>query len=288
MTAPSRTRRLALALVAAGTAGIVAQEWITRAYYARTPAPRRFVDEVERTAWTAPWHEISAPLEWLQLRASSVYRADGLPHGEGAPVVLIAGFLMRGRYLTTLRDWLCRLGYQARIADIGRDADCYDVLTERLLNQLDGARATHLVGHSMGGLLARAAAARAAERVASVVTLGTPLRGLRMHPAVRATAAVVRGLTHVRRGAAVRPRCLTLACECASVRALHAPLPATIPQLAIVTRWDGFADWRYCADATTMDVLAVPGSHSGLVWNVHVCRALARHLAGARAAARTA
>ena len=44
--------------------------------------------------------------------------------------------------------------------------------------------------------------------------------------------------------------------------ALHAPLPAT------------------------MSVVAVPGSHGGLVWNVHVYRALARHLAGARAAAR--
>jgi len=288
MTAPSGARRLGLALVAAGAAGILAQEWITRAYYARTPSPGRFVDEMERTAWTAPWHEIAAPLEWLRLRVSPLFRGAGVPRGDGAPVVLVAGFLLRGRYLATLRDWLARLGYHARIADIGRDADCYDVLSGRLLDELDGDRSTHLVGHSMGGLLARAAAALAPERVASVVTLGTPLRGLRMHPGVRVTAATVRGLTHLRRGAAVRPQCLTLACECASVRALHAPLPATMPQLAIVTPWDGFADWRYCADRATMSVVAVPGSHGGLVWNVQVYRALARHLAGARAAARPA
>jgi triacylglycerol lipase len=287
MIARLPTRGLGLTLAAVGAVGVVAQEWIARRYYARTPAPTRFVDDIERTAWTAAWHETWAPAEWLLLRASPVYRGHGVPRGDGATVLLVAGFMLRGRYLDTLRGWLERLGYQARVADVGRVADCYDVLTERLLREVDaaGGAGLHLVGHSMGGLLARAAAARAAERVASVTTLGTPLRGLRMHPTARAAAAAARAATHLRRGAAVQPRCLTLACECASVRALHTPLTPRPRQLAIVTRADGVADWRYGYDAETMEVLEVPGSHSGLVWNPRAYRALATHLAGARTTA---
>jgi hypothetical protein len=109
---------------------------------------------------------------------------------------------------------------------------------------------------------------------------------LRVHPGVRATVAAVRALTHARRGAAVRPRCLTLACDCESVRVLQAPLPPRVRQLAIVTPHDGILDWRYGADDATMAVRRVPGSHTGLVWNVHVYRALAGHLAAAGARAR--
>lgn len=277
-------RRRTAVLTAAGLAGIVAQEWLARAYYAGTPPPSRFVDEVERTAWPAPWHELWVPLERLRLRVSSIYRGQGLPRGDGTAVLLVAGFMLRGGYLRTLRDWLTRLGYRAQIADVGRAADCYDVLTGRLLQAIETVvdRPIHLIGHSMGGLIARAAAGRAPERVASVAVLGTPLRGLRVHPGVRATIAAVRALTHVRRGAAVRPHCLTLTCDCESVRVLRAPVPPRVRQLAIVTPHDGILDWRYGADDTTMAVRAVPGSHTGLVWNVHVYRALAGHLAAAR------
>jgi pimeloyl-ACP methyl ester carboxylesterase len=279
-----RRRRRGLTLAALGLAGLAAQELVARRYYARTPGPTRFVHASERTAWTAPWPEVLAPAEWLALRASPVYRGAGIPGGDGRAVVLVAGFLLRGAYLHPLRGWLERIGYRATIADIGRAADCVDLLGERLLTVVDRADGApvHLVGHSFGGLLARAAAARAGARVDTVTTLGTPLRGLRLHPFPRVAAAVVRAWTHRRRGAAVRPRCLTFACDCASVAALRTPLAASHRQLAIVTRRDGLTDWRYTLDPATMDVVEVPGSHSGLVWNAHAYRALATHLAGVR------
>jgi pimeloyl-ACP methyl ester carboxylesterase len=266
--------------------GVAAQEYVARRYYRNTVGPTRFVNEDERTAWTAPWHELLAPVEWLRLRASAVYRGTGVPRGEGAPIVLVHGFLTRGAYLRPFRSWLRRMGYRADIADIGWNADCTDVLTDRVLaivqrtGDATGAP-IHLVGHSFGGVLARAAAARSRDGVASVTTLGSPFRGLALHPALRLGAAAVRAKVHARRGETVRSRCLTLGCECASVRALQAPLPSDLPQLAIVTRYDGVADWRYGADPATTVTIEVTASHIGLVLDPTAYRAVAVHVAAA-------
>jgi hypothetical protein len=76
---------------------------------------------------------------------------------------------------------------------------------------------------------------------------------------------------------------MTFACQCASVRAIAAPLPASLPQLAIVVPGDGVADWRYESDSATMHVVRVPGSHVGAVFEPAAYEALARHLARATA-----
>jgi hypothetical protein len=75
------------------------------------------------------------------------------------------------------------------------------------------------------------------------------------------------------------------------VRALGAPLPSRLPQLAVVVPGDGMADWRYEADPATTHAVEVPGCHVGVVFEPAMFEALARHLAaaatapGARAAA---
>ena len=76
---------------------------------------------------------------------------------------------------------------------------------------------------------------------------------------------------------------MTFACQCASVRAIAAPLPASLPQLAVVVPGDGVADWRYESDAATTHVVRVPGSHIGAVFEPVAYEALARHLARAAA-----
>jgi triacylglycerol lipase len=273
--------------VGAVAGAVVIQEVAARAYYRRTrPPDQRFVSD-ERTAWTPAWREASFPIEWTRaaLRAP---RLDGFPRGDGAPVILVPGFLMSGAYLAPLRRWVAALGYEVRVADIGVNADCFEAVTNRILHDVEAARRhtgrrVHLVGHSLGGALARAAAVREPEGIASISLLGAPVRGLRLHPGLRAAAALVR--TAIHRERVVPAACATFACPCVTVRALAAEPPREVPMLTVATEDDGVADWRYSIDPLATRALAVRGSHLGLVVNPAVHEALAHHLAGARARA---
>ncbi len=270
------------------TAATAAQVYATRRYFNATPGPVEFMHEDLRTAWTPSWRENLAGLQWLRLQRSPVYRGEGVPRGDGSPVLIVQGFLTRRAYLGTLHGWLERLGYRPRIADVGWNADCYDVLADHVVAQAEHARgrerrSVHLVGHSLGGVLVRAVAARAPQLVASVTTLATPFRGLRVHPALRLGNLVTRAVVHRRRDPSVFPECMTFACQCATVRALASPLPPGLPQLAIAVPGDGLVDWRYEGDPPTTRVVQVPGSHFGVVVEPAAYEALAGHLATAAA-----
>jgi triacylglycerol lipase len=278
----SRTRwwKSGLAITAGA---IAAQELAAWWYYRRTPPPATRFSEEERTAWTPAWRELLTPLEWLALQRSG--QSDALPRGDGAPVILIPGFLMTGAYLEPMRRWLTALGYDARVASVGVNADCFAVVADRVLQDVEAARGrhgrrVHLIGHSLGGVLARATGVRAPHAVASVAMMGSPVRGLRLHPSLRAGAAAVRTL--VRRSRAVPAECMTFACSCDVVRAIGAEPPDEVAMLAIAAQGDGVTDWRYCIDALATRTATVRGSHMGLVFNRAVYEALAGHLAAAR------
>jgi pimeloyl-ACP methyl ester carboxylesterase len=288
-TLPLRRARSWRRAAALGLALIGAQEMLTRWYYRHAPPPTRFHTD-ERTAWTPAWREALTPLHFLTL--AFLPPVARLPRGDGAPVLLVAGFLTKGRYLERLRRWLERLGYDARIADIGWNADCFAVLTDRLLAEIAHARVergvpVHLIGHSLGGALARAATVRAPDTIASLAVLGAPVRGLRLHPSIRLAAAAVRvAIRH--RQLHVPDTCATYACPCETVQAMGAEMPDGVPYLTVATEDDGVADWRYALDPLATRVVAVRGSHLGLVFNRAVYQALAEHLAAARRTARAA
>lgn len=238
------------------------------------------------------WREALVGLDWLALRASAVYRAIGVPTGDGSAVVLVPGFLGSDRYLGDLHGWLRRIGYQPRMSGIGRNIDCPNVLTDRLLLTIEHARdqtqrRVHLIGHSLGGVIARSAAVRWPDMVASVITMASPFRGIHVHPLVLEAGALVRGRIMARSAdRAVIEGCYTGHCSCDFVEALREPFPAEVPQAAIYTKTDGVVDWRRCInDDPTTDV-EVSGTHVGLVFNPQVYRHIADRLAMAEARSR--
>ena len=227
--------------------------------------------------------ELRAPSEWLSLRLSGVYYGAGIKQGDGGAVVLVPGFLTSDRYLATMRRWLKRIGYRPYESGIGRNIRCPDLLVERLLLTIDQAyletgRRVRLLGHSLGGALARAAAARAPEKVEQVVTLGSPQAYAEVHPLIFSIARLVG--EGERRRPTRPPECYTDACACEFARAAGEQLPPSVRGASLFTKSDGVVDWRCCLDRTGHANIEVPGSHLGLVFNRHVYQEVARLFAG--------
>ena len=229
------------------------------------------------------WREMLAGLDWLALHASPIFYGIGVPRGDRAAVVLVPGFLGTDWYLLELYGWLRRIGYRPCLSRIGRNAECLETLSQRLLDTVLSANATtgrpaHLIGHSLGGLLARSLAVRRPDLVASVLTLASPFRGIRSHPLLLRISDRVR--RRVQR--AERPGCFTGYCGCAAVAGLETSFPASIPQLAVYTKSDGMVDWRVCVNDDPSTNAEVDGTHVALVANPTAYRVIARHLADAR------
>jgi triacylglycerol lipase len=234
------------------------------------------------------WREALVPLDWLSLRASAVYRAVGIPTGDGSAVVLVPAFLLSDGYLGDLNQWLARIGYQPYMSGIGRNFNCPNILTDRLKVTIEEAHAhtgrkVHLIGHSLGGVLARSAATRWPELVASLITMAAPFRGIHAHPLILQAQSLVRGFIKARADPAVPETCYTGLCECDFVNALKQPLPGTVPHAAIYTRTDGVVDWRRCITEDAGNDIEVSGTHVGLVFNPEVYRHIAQRLARAPA-----
>jgi len=191
-----------------------------------------------------------AGVELAFLQVSPVYWGYGVPHGDGSAVVLVPGFLGTDLYLTQFAIWLRRIGYQAFYSGIPLNADCPNLLIRRNLNDaiLQANKSTkgkiHLIGHSLGGSLARAAAAQMPERVASVITLGAPIRGIGARASVMSAADMVRRQILERHGGGVLPNCYTSRCTCEFFESLRGEFPKSVRQTAIHTKSDGILDWQ--------------------------------------------
>ena len=221
-------------------------------------------------------------VDWLSLHASWVYYGIGVPRGDGSAVILIPGFLGNDYYLTELYLWLRRIGYKPFMSRIGLNADCLDKLGRRLIETVGRAEAktgkpVHLIGHSLGGILARSVATQRADSIRSVIALGSPFRGIRSHPMVMWTSEKVRARI-LRETDNERPACYTGYCNCEAVKAWESPFPPTIRQTAVYTKTDGIVDWRVCLDSDPANNYEVTGTHVGLVVNSQVYRIIADRL----------
>ena len=104
-------------------------------------------------------------------------------------------------------------------------------------------RRVHLIGHSLGGVLARSLAVQRPRDVASVITLASPFQGAVVNSDVALETALVRGIILLRHGNRVLPACYTEGCTCKFMDSLRGRFPAAVKQTAIYTRNDGVVDW---------------------------------------------
>ena len=231
--------------------------------------------------------EVLFAAELVLLHAAPLYYGLGIPHGDNSAVVLIPAFLCPDAYLAPLHNWLARIGYEPFFSRIGFNTECPNLLIRRQLNETiekalaKSGRRVHLIGHSLGGIIARSIAAQRPADIASVITLGAPFRGTVAHSSILRAAKVVRRRILVKHGTDVLPQCYTGHCTCDFLDSLRHSIPDAVEETAIYSEGDGVVDWRYCkTDRPEADCL-VSGTHIGLVYNASVYDIIAQRLARA-------
>jgi len=229
--------------------------------------------------------EVLFAAELVLLHAAPIYYGLGTPHGDGSAVVLIPAFLCPDHYLFPLQKWLGRIGYEAFFSGISLNTECPNLLIQRCLNETmekalaKTGRRVHLIGHSLGGVIARSMAGQRPQDIASVITLGAPFRGTVAHSSILRAAETVRRRILKKHGTGVLPACYTGHCTCDFVDSLQRRVPPSVLETAVYTPDDGVVDWRYCRTNNPESDFAVSGTHIGLAFNSSVYTIIANRLA---------
>ena len=249
---------------------------------------RRNNHAIDQEADISPWTEALFAAEILFLHATPIYYGFGVPRGDGSGVVIIPGFLGTDLYLMELHAWLQRIGYQSYFSGIGINAECPNLLVQRHLNETikrartETGRKVHLIGHSLGGIIARSLAGQRPRDIASVITLASPFRGTATSRTVLHAAEAIRQRILQEHGPRVLPACYTGSCTCSFIDSLKRDIPESMCETAIYTRDDGIVDWRYCMTGNSEVDFEVPGTHIGMAFNPSAYAVVAERLARAQ------
>ena len=164
---------------------ILTAAWFTLAWVWRTPRPPEARLDLPRSLRLYAVEALTLGASWPLLALHRLIMRDPPPAQAPRPVILIHGVLVNDGLWFWFRRRLLRQGiapvytlnYGPPFADIERFANQLGQRIDQVCSAT-GAAGVVLVGHSMGGLVARAYLRRfGAERVFRVVTIGTPHHG---------------------------------------------------------------------------------------------------------------
>jgi pimeloyl-ACP methyl ester carboxylesterase len=201
------------------------------------------------------------------------------------PVILVPGFLAGDGTLAFMARSLRQQGFRTYRSHIHANVGCTLNAAAQLESRLEsivlrrGTR-VQVVGHSLGGMLARGLAVRRPDLVSGIVTMGSPMLAPGAHHAalsfgvdvlVRLSRAGVPGL--------MSEECVGGSCARQSWDESREPVPDDVAFTAIYSKRDGICDWRACVDPTATPI-EVTASHVGMAVDprviAHVSTALRR------------
>jgi Alpha/beta hydrolase family len=220
-------------------------------------------------------------LQFAKLMQDPVYRGSKEPIGQGEPVLLIPGFLAGDWTLRLMAGWLNRAGYRAYLSGIDWNVDCPNRTVERLRWRMDHIlnetqAPVILIGHSLGGVLARFLGMTFPEKIHHIIALGSPIcPPLQVHPLLLVASRLLQPVRRARGD--VEPQCGRLQCPCRFSHVLSSSPPDRVGCTAIFSKQDGAVDWRCCL-APEGENREVTGEHMSLIVNPQVYHIIAETL----------
>ncbi|QNN51670.1 esterase/lipase family protein [Nocardioides mesophilus] len=204
------------------------------------------------------------------------------------PVVLVPGFMAGDGTLSLMSRHLRQLGHRTYRSTMHANVGCTQAAFESLEQRIEAvatrrSRRVSIVGHSLGGLLARGVAARRPDLVESIVTLGSPLLAPgAAHRLLLLDLAVLVRLQRAGFGKMMGEDCTSGECAQLSWEQSRTPLPHDVAFTSVFSRRDGIIDWRGCLDPQA-DTVEVRTSHLGMAFDPVVLDIVAASLADHRA-----
>ncbi|MCW2807986.1 MAG: hypothetical protein JWQ93_1941 [Marmoricola sp.] len=222
--------------------------------------------------------EASAIVEGARLvrRSRSDRRARALLPYAGshrvpahAPVLLVPGFMAGDTTLKAMSVFLRHQGFRTYRAQIHVNAGCTRQAADKLERRVESIatrrdRKVSIVGHSLGGMLARGLAARRPDLIEGIISLGSPvLAPGAIHRVLAWDAQMLAKLTRAGFRGMMSVDCFGGECARLSFEESHEPIDPELGFTVIYSKRDGIVDWRACLDPAAEQV-EVRTSHCGM------------------------
>ena len=185
------------------------------------------------------------------------------------PVVLVPGFMAGDSTLLLLSRHLRKLGFRTYRSTMHANVGCTQEASYSLERRIEAiaikrGRKVSIVGHSLGGLLARGIAARRPDLVDGIVTMGSPMLAPgAVHSLLAFDLSVMIALKRAGVGTFMGEDCTSGDCARLSWEESRRELDAAVAFTSIFSRRDGIVDWRSCLDPGARTV-EVSTSHLGM------------------------
>ncbi len=248
-------------------------------------ANRYLDDHSVQPAMTPIQNELGWLCEWNKLRLTPTYYGLGVPRGQGEPVVVVPGFMGTDLSMMELYWWLARIGYQPYYSGLGLNVDCPDASADTVLSvvrraEQETGQRVHLLGHSLGALIARSVAFQHPELVDLLISLAAPFNDVaHVHP------VLIEAMDAVRRGAgsnltwSIAPACYSGHCTCPFTENIMRPQRPTFRRYALYASRDGLVLPESCMEEESEYNIGIPTSHYGIIYSGQAYREIARLLA---------
>jgi pimeloyl-ACP methyl ester carboxylesterase len=227
--------------------------------------------------------ESLAMAEFAQLFADPIYYGVGAGRGDGRLAAVLPGLFANDWYLYPLRSWLGRIGLRPVRSSLAINAGCPERLTRQIEREIERRLKSRpgpvaLIGHSRGGILARAIAARLGEDASHLILLGSPVGAIERWtgwPESNTGAGNPRvALASNRARSMLDPDCSVPRCGCPFPADLRKPVSPATQVVSIYSENDPVVPAWACPVPGARNI-QVSGTHSGLVYNGAVYRELA-------------
>jgi len=214
--------------------------------------------------------------EVVRVPLSLMMLTQEVPRGNKEPVMCIQGLGRPWWDMELMNNWLAGIGYSPIQPDLIMNVECPERTTRRLAQTVcrvveQSETPLCLLGHSLGGLLAKAIEASVPDGyVSGVFLLGSPLKRIRIHRLMDITASGLGLANNILLG--TERGCFRGRCDCQFVQDVRSSLRDEVPYTSFFTRDDQIVEYEGCLleEGPNRLNIEVKGTHLLLPANAQV------------------